>query len=404
MPIFKDFIIGKLLYKVNTKKVALKKSECKVQPEGEYILPARTATSANQGLSCYIPVDNATVLRNKISVSANAEFSAFWQDTDFTILQDSYALDSLGFELTKEIALYIIGCMYRALAPKYDWNNKSGWAKIQKEVITLPVRVENGTPVLEPNCSYHKDGYIPDFEYMERYIAELEQERIAELEQERIAELEQYLIATGLNDYTLTDEDKAVLSLIESRWGNEITDSKDVGTVPKQRFREFKVKDILKLEQTKAVVAKSNLLDGDIPYVTRTTSNNGYMGYCGNTDKINCGNCITIGAETAVAYYQPNDFVAGNKIYRLSHKDVSDKSYLFLVGLLNMYTHNYSYSNARIPARIKEETIMLPVNTNDEVDWSFMERYIRAIEKVVIADVVKYKDEVIAQTKALVNK
>ena len=74
-----------------------------MQPEGEYILPARTATSVNQGLSCYIPVDNATVLRNKISVSANAEFSAFWQDTDFTILQDSYALDSLGFELTKKL-------------------------------------------------------------------------------------------------------------------------------------------------------------------------------------------------------------------------------------------------------------------------------------------------------------
>ena len=39
------------------------------------------------------------------------------------------------------------------------------------------------------------------------------QERIAELEQERIAELEQYLIATGLNDYTLTDDDIKTLSL-----------------------------------------------------------------------------------------------------------------------------------------------------------------------------------------------
>ena len=36
-------------------------------------------------------------------------------------------------------------------------------------------------------------------------------------------------------------------------------------------------------------------------------------------------------------------------------------------------------------------------------DFEYMERYIKAMEKVVIADVVKYKDEVIAQTKALVN-
>ena len=43
-----------------------------------------------------------------------------------------------------------------------------------------------------------------DWEYM--------QERITELEQERITELEQYLIATGLNDYELTDEDKEILA------------------------------------------------------------------------------------------------------------------------------------------------------------------------------------------------
>ena len=44
-----------------------------------------------------------------------------------------------------------------------------------------------------------------DWEYMEKYIAELKQERIAELEQ--------YLIAAGLNDYELTDEDKEVLEM-----------------------------------------------------------------------------------------------------------------------------------------------------------------------------------------------
>ena len=50
-----------------------------------------------------------------------------------------------------------------------------------------------------------------DFEFMESFIAELEAERIAELEAERIAELEAYLLATGLTDYILTAEEKAVL-------------------------------------------------------------------------------------------------------------------------------------------------------------------------------------------------
>lgn len=63
---------------------------------------------------------------------------------------------------------------------------------------------------------------------------------------------------------------------------------------------------------------------------------------------------------------------------------------------------------------------MLPIQTNEEgtpiidperkyhaegyiPDWDYMTAYIRAMKKVVIADVVKYKDEVIAKTRSLVS-
>lgn len=46
---------------------------------------------------------------------------------------------------------------------------------------------------------------------MEGRIAEIEQERIAEIELERIAEIDAYLVASGLDDYELTDEDKETL-------------------------------------------------------------------------------------------------------------------------------------------------------------------------------------------------
>lgn len=35
-------------------------------------------------------------------------------------------------------------------------------------------------------------------------------------------------------------------------------------------------------------------------------------------------------------------------------------------------------------------------------DWEFMEKYIKAIEKIVIADVVQYKDAMISKTKEVV--
>ena len=51
--------------------------------------------------------------------------------------------------------------------------------------------------------------------------------------------------------------------------------------------------------------------------------------------------------------------------------------------------------------KLKALKIELPITQKDEPDFDYMERYIRAIEKVVIADVVKYKDKVIEATRIL---
>ena len=52
--------------------------------------------------------------------------------------------------------------------------------------------------------------------------------------------------------------------------------------------------------------------------------------------------------------------------------------------------------------RVKDLSIKLPIKETEEIDWEFMEDYIKAIQKIVIKDVVKYKDEVIAKTKEAV--
>ena len=49
-------------------------------------------------------------------------------------------------------------------------------------------------------------GFVPDFNYMKKYIEELEQ----------------YLVVTGLNDYKLTDKDIEYLSLVSGITKNEI--------------------------------------------------------------------------------------------------------------------------------------------------------------------------------------
>ena len=90
------------------------------------------------------------------------------------------------------------------------------------------------------------------------------------------------------------------------------------------------------------------------------------------------------------------------RVFSLSSRyDLFDeKSGLFIAAILqHTLLNSFNYSNMCSWAKIKDLSIKLPVTETEEIDWEFMEDYIKAIQKIVIKDVVKYKDEVIAKTK-----
>ena len=214
----KEFVIGRVFEKIDTVKIKGKANDFPTEPCGDYQLPLLTAGIENQGLARYAKrEDCTTILSNVISVSANGANSGvvYYHPEEFAVLQDAYAIKVREYDIPNpEVGLYLAGALYKAVASTHDWNFKAGWNRIKTDMFCLPIKVDDkGNPVIDGNKFYHDNGYVPDFDYMQERITELEQERITELEQERITELEQYLIATGLNDYALTDEDIETLSL-----------------------------------------------------------------------------------------------------------------------------------------------------------------------------------------------
>ena len=63
----------------------------------------------------------------------------------------------------------------------------------------------------------------------------------------------------------------------------------------------------------------------------------------------------------------------------------------------------YDYNNMCSFAKIRDKEINIPVNPDGTPNFDYMERYIRAIEKMIIANMVKYKDKVIEATKRVVK-
>ena len=64
---------------------------------------------------------------------------------------------------------------------------------------------------------------------------------------------------------------------------------------------------------------------------------------------------------------------------------------------------NFDYANKFNRKLALNFEVSLPTADGINPDYNYMEEYIRAIEKLVIKDVVKYKDEIIKQTKHVSN-
>lgn len=148
-----------------------------------------------------------------------------------------------------------------------------------------------------------------------------------------------------------------------------------------KNWKEFRVWELFQCDTTFNIPSKNDLIEWDIPYVTRSSENNWLSWYCWNIEKINEWNCITIWAEWFFAFYQKNDFVAWNKVYTLRHNKLNKYNAYFLISCLNVLSWNYSFNNARVLDKIEEEIIKLPINKEWNPDREYMENYMKNLEK-----------------------
>ena len=357
-----EFKIGDVLEKIETVKINLKKADCPTSPQGKYVLPARTATAQNHGLSCYVPINCGTVLKNKISVSANGDYCAFWHDVSFTILQDSYALKGKNFELDTASALFIISQMNHVLLSKYNWGNKSRWEKIKEDYIRLPIK-----------------GDLIDFNFMESFIAELEAERVAELSA--------YLKVSGLDNYKLSDDEESAIKNFQTlKW-----DTYNLETLFGKSTRGKRLKG-------------DDRIVGTLPFVTAGEAAEGISAYISNDVEIFESNTTTIDMFGS-AKYRNYRYGADDHVAVVHTESIPMKAAIFVTSACHKAAHTgkFDYGHNFYAKDADALNIQLPIKYG-KPDYETMETLISAIQKSVIKDVVLYADKKIEATKYIVDK
>lgn len=160
------------------------------------------------------------------------------------------------------------------------------------------------------------------------------------------------------------------------------------------KWKEFKVKDIFKVTNSKSY-HKTQLItnNGDIPYITRTSFNNGLECLVQNDNfLLNPKDTISLGAENADFFYQGYEYITGNKMYYLQNNHINRYVGLFITQMLQISIKNcgFGYGIALTGTRLKDRMIYLPIDSNGNPHYAFMESTMRKLEQKHLRDIFAY--------------
>ncbi len=371
------------------------------QPQKTYEIgntPYVTGAKDNNGVVGFVKADEKSISKGGcISVDPITGISCY-QPIDFVGRGFSGASINLLYNnnLDEKTALFMCAAIEKVASNVAAYTNLFNSTRLANAVIMIPV-IESS----DVDHEYTVDDI--DWSYM--------RDRITELERDRITELDAYLQATGLNDYELTEEDKKIISLSRKNTSNKegsLEDYSEDGV----RFGKIKVSELFDIHPTSSYkMSNAELFEttGNTPVLSNSSVNNGIGGYSA-LKPTEDGNIITFSDTTTGAdtmFYQPNSFIGYGHVQGMYPYDNgwTEASFKYFISALRKAAgDSWNYAVKFNRKLVADMDVVLPVKLDGTPDFDYMERYIRAIEKTVIADVVEYKDRAIEETKKVVNK
>ncbi|WP_201790324.1 restriction endonuclease subunit S [Campylobacter sp. P0103] len=337
-------------------------------------IPLVTAGEQNQGVAEFIAYDDELkIYENHLTIDMFC--NCFYRNYKF-LCDDNILVLLPKIDIGNKSLLFMTSAINKDKT-KFGYEKQYRQKSFAEHKIKLPITAS---------------GEI-DFEFMESFVAELEAERVAELEA--------YLAAASLKDYELTADELSALSKFENyNWGEfRIGDLFEKLNLSFRKSKFNKDNDVSKIKNSEFSIPLVNAKDGD----------NGIMYYGRPQDFETATMTIDIVNDGAVStgnvYPQPQETGVLYNAYLIKSKFTASKSllYFFATAIQKSIKLKFSYELKASWERVKNENIKLPITTNGEIDFEFMNNFIKAIEKLVIKDVVLYTDNKIKATKSIVS-
>ena len=328
--------------------------------------PYVVRSTQNNGIRGYIFENKAHLNESNTLSFAQDTFSVSYQAEPYFTGNKVKVLKSKFSEFNSKIALYMVS-NFNFVLQGCTWGLGANVSSISEIKILLPTL-----------------GGEINFSFMEKFIEELDA----------------YLTVTGLRDYKLTDKEQAALVKFEEFSQKRSADG----------FENVKVGDLFAVKSNPQLNKDSFKFcdNGEYPYFTRTVLNNGIAGYVEYLDDAHkiAGNSLAVGMLGMQFFYMDKDFYAGQFTKTLFAKfdKFSQVSAQYFIVWLNKNQKIYQGGLVRDFEKLLNATeISIPIK-NGEINHDFMANFIKAIEKLVIKDVVLWANKKIEATKEVVSK
>jgi len=269
---------------------------------------------------------------NVITIGLDTQ-TVFYQPNKFYTGQNIQILKSK--HLDKEIAQFLIPLIKRQME-KFNWGgNGATLTRLKRSKLLVPIN------------SLGK----PDFEFMEAFMKQKEQEKFQEYNnfiKQRLEKLKEY---------------KTVQPIEEKEWG------------------EFFIEDVTQILSGHDIYG-SERIKGNTPYISATANNNGIGYFVGNNNPTKESGCLSVNRNGSVGYsfYHPYEALFSNDCRKLRLKNPNKHIGIFISQQITRQRGKYGYGYKMGTARLKRQKIMLPVNDQNEPDYDYMENYMKQLE------------------------
>lgn len=298
-----------------------------IQNGFEYSFPYITRTDKNNGCDMFVsqqdkPFDDG----NTITIGLDTQ-TVFYQPHPFYTGQNIQVLESPF--MTKKVALFLIPLIKRQLRLLNWGGNGATLGRLRVKKIVLPVD-ENDSP---------------NWEYMESKVDEI---------------LQNDKQALVIKDFSLPK-----LQLSEVEW------------------KPFSISDFFKTERGKSE-AKSKLTPGLTPLISARKQFNGFDSFVDVEKEQTSRETITVNNNgdggAGIAFFHNYRYVSTQDVTTLKEKiPLSKEAKIFFSVCITHQSKKFGFGNKVTSKRLLHQKIMLPTDKEGNVNYDYMEEYVRSI-------------------------